>query len=168
MAAVTARHEGNCTQLALAQADLRAFGAETRTLAGDIRSGGDASGVLRSQLEQVAKPVQQHQIEVVSLTTAVGALCAPHEALVGLSSAAAGARRTRRHPRSRRCRRLCRGLCETADPRSGADSDLAFVTRAIGGEHSHQLRLLCGSITFTISSLFRQGTVPLKMRPSGG
>ena len=41
-------------QLALAQADLRAFGAETKKLANDIRSGGDAGGVLRSQLEQVA------------------------------------------------------------------------------------------------------------------
>src|SRR5208282_112347 len=39
-------------QLALAQADLRAFGAETRKLASDIRSGGDAGGVLRGQLER--------------------------------------------------------------------------------------------------------------------
>ena len=43
-------------QLALAQADVRAFGAETRKIANDIRAGGDASGELRGQLEKVASP----------------------------------------------------------------------------------------------------------------
>ncbi|HKM88757.1 MAG TPA: hypothetical protein VJX48_09140, partial [Xanthobacteraceae bacterium] len=55
-------------QLALAQADLRAFGAETRKLASDIRSGGDAGGVLRGQLEQIAGQFGAAQKQVASLT----------------------------------------------------------------------------------------------------
>jgi hypothetical protein len=55
-------------QLALAQADLKAFGAETRKLANDIRSGGDAGGVLRSQLEQVAGQFNKAKSEVAGLT----------------------------------------------------------------------------------------------------
>jgi hypothetical protein len=45
-------------QLALAQADLRAFGAETKNLANTIRAGGDAGGALRGQLEQKQKADQ--------------------------------------------------------------------------------------------------------------
>jgi hypothetical protein len=55
-------------QLALAQADLRAFGAETRNLANSIRSGGDASGELRAQLEQVAGQFGAAKGQVAGLT----------------------------------------------------------------------------------------------------
>jgi hypothetical protein len=51
---VTADTSSLRASLALAQADLKAFGAETRNLAGSIRSGSDASGILRGQLEAVA------------------------------------------------------------------------------------------------------------------
>lgn len=57
--------------LALAQADLRAFGAETRKLATDIRSGGDATGVLRSQFEQVASQLAAAKSNVTDLTGAL-------------------------------------------------------------------------------------------------
>jgi hypothetical protein len=52
--AVTADTSSLRASLALAQADLKAFGADTRKLATDIRAGGDATGLLRGQLEQVA------------------------------------------------------------------------------------------------------------------
>jgi hypothetical protein len=58
-------------QLALAQADLRAFGAETRNLANTIRLGGDAGGVLRGQLEQVAGQLGAAKSNVIQLTTAL-------------------------------------------------------------------------------------------------
>jgi hypothetical protein len=45
---VTADTSDLRAQLALAQADLKAFGAETRKLASDIRAGGDVSGQLFS------------------------------------------------------------------------------------------------------------------------
>jgi predicted HicB family RNase H-like nuclease len=72
-------------QLALAQADLRAFGAETRKLASDIRSGGDAGGVLRSQLEQVAGQFNNAKSNVVSFTAALRDHNAAHqEAATGI------------------------------------------------------------------------------------
>jgi hypothetical protein len=55
-------------QLALAQADLRAFGAETRKLANDIRAGGDATGALRGQLEQVANQFGTAKSQVAALS----------------------------------------------------------------------------------------------------
>jgi hypothetical protein len=58
-------------QLALAQADLKAFGTETRKLANDIRSGGDAGGVLRAQLEQAATQFNKAKSEVTGLTAAL-------------------------------------------------------------------------------------------------
>src|SRR5271169_3848433 len=58
-------------QLALAQADLRAFGAETRKLANDIRAGGDASGTLRGQLEHVARQFNAAKSNVTRLTAAL-------------------------------------------------------------------------------------------------
>src|SRR5260370_29753364 len=84
-------------QLALAQADLKAFGAETRKLATDIRSGGDASGVLRGQLEQVAGQFNAAKSKVVSLTGALRdgtrahiehatGIKAVNEALLGMTS----------------------------------------------------------------------------------
>ncbi len=89
-------------QLALAQADLKAFGAETRKLATDIRSGGDASGVLRGQLEQVAGQFNAAKSNVVSLTGALRdgtrahiehatGIKAVNEALVGMTSPITGA-----------------------------------------------------------------------------
>jgi hypothetical protein len=68
---VTADTSDLRAQLALAQADLRAFGAETRTLANSIRSGSDASGVLRGQLEQVAGQFNRAKGEVTGLTAAL-------------------------------------------------------------------------------------------------
>lgn len=58
-------------QLALAQADPKAFGAETRKLASDIRGGGDAGGVLRAQLEQAAGQFNKAKSEVAGLTAAL-------------------------------------------------------------------------------------------------
>jgi hypothetical protein len=66
-ASVTADTSALRAQLALAQADLRAFGAETKKLATDIRSGGDATGVLRGQLEQVAGQFNRAKGEVSGL-----------------------------------------------------------------------------------------------------
>jgi hypothetical protein len=66
-------------QLALAQADLRAFAAETRKLASDIRGGGDASGVLRGQLEQIAGQFNHAKSEVSALTAALREHKAAHE-----------------------------------------------------------------------------------------
>jgi phage-related minor tail protein len=68
---VTAATSQLRASLALAQADLRAFGAETRQLATSIRSGGDASGVLRGQLEQVASQFNRAESEVAGLTSAL-------------------------------------------------------------------------------------------------
>jgi hypothetical protein len=65
--AVTADTSELHAQLALAQADLRAFGAETRKLANDIHAG----GVLRSQLEQVAGQFNAAKSEVTGLTGAL-------------------------------------------------------------------------------------------------
>jgi hypothetical protein len=90
-------------QLALAQADLRAFGAETKKLATDIRSGGDASGVLRGQLEQVAGQFNRAKAEVGGLTAELGKARSQHaehntilglarERLAGFGEAAVGAR----------------------------------------------------------------------------
>jgi hypothetical protein len=89
-------------QLALAQADVRAFGAETRTLANSIRSGGDASGLLRGQLEQIVGSAAAAKSNVVSLTGALRDHSAAHqeaaagikgvnEALVGLTAPLSGA-----------------------------------------------------------------------------
>src|SRR5260370_10287028 len=89
-------------QLALAQADLKAFGAETRKLATDIRSGGDASGVLRGQLEQVGGQFNAAKSNVVSLPGALRdgtrahiehatGIKAVNEALVGMTSPITGA-----------------------------------------------------------------------------
>jgi ABC-type transporter Mla subunit MlaD len=58
--------------LAQAQADLRAFGTETRRLTNDIRSGGDGSGELRAQLEQVAGQFAATKGEVAGLTAELG------------------------------------------------------------------------------------------------
>jgi len=58
-------------QLALAQADLKAFGAETRKLANDIRAGGDTGNVLRAQLEQAAGQFDKAKAEVTRLTAAL-------------------------------------------------------------------------------------------------
>jgi hypothetical protein len=69
--AVTADTSELRAQLALAQADLRAFGAETRKLANDIRAGGDAGGVLRGQLEQIAGQFNKAKSEVSELTSAL-------------------------------------------------------------------------------------------------
>jgi hypothetical protein len=77
--AVTADTSELRAQLALAQADLRAFGSETRKLAGDIRGGGDASGVLRGQLEAVAGQFNSAKSNVVSLTAALRDHKAAHE-----------------------------------------------------------------------------------------
>jgi hypothetical protein len=90
-------------QLALAQADLRAFGAETKKLATDIRGGGDASGVLRGQLEQVAGQFNRAKAEVGGLTAELGKARSQHaehntilglarERLAGFGEAAVGAR----------------------------------------------------------------------------
>jgi hypothetical protein len=68
---VTADTSGLRAQLALAQADLKAFGAETRKLASDIRSGGDVSGQLRGQLEQVAGQFGAAKNNVIQLTSAL-------------------------------------------------------------------------------------------------
>jgi hypothetical protein len=57
--AVTADTPQLRAQLTLTQADLRAFAAETRTLANSIRTGGDASGVLRGQIEARAHCLSQ-------------------------------------------------------------------------------------------------------------
>jgi ABC-type transporter Mla subunit MlaD len=89
-------------QLALAQADLKAFGAETRKLATDIRGGGDASGVLRSQLEQVAGQFNRAKSEVGGLTNELkkaqnahnehaGAIKKTAEELQGLTAPISGA-----------------------------------------------------------------------------
>jgi hypothetical protein len=66
--AVTADTSDLRAQLARAQADVRAFGAETRKLADSIRSGGDAGGVLRGQLEQLAGQFNKAKSEVAGLT----------------------------------------------------------------------------------------------------
>jgi hypothetical protein len=66
--AVTADTSELRAQLALAQADLRAFGAETRKLATDIRAGGDASGQLRAELERVATSFAGAKSQVAGLT----------------------------------------------------------------------------------------------------
>jgi hypothetical protein len=50
---------------------LRAFGAETKKLATDIRAGGDAGGVLRGQLEQIAGQFNNAKSEVTGLTAAL-------------------------------------------------------------------------------------------------
>jgi hypothetical protein len=76
---VTADTSSLRAQLALAQADLRAFSAETRKLATDIRSGGDAAGVLRGQLERVAGQFTAAKSNVVSLTGALREGKAAHE-----------------------------------------------------------------------------------------
>jgi hypothetical protein len=68
---VTAETSSLRAQLALAQADLRAFSAETRKLATDIRSGSDASGVLRGQLERVAGQFTAAKSNVAGLTAAL-------------------------------------------------------------------------------------------------
>jgi hypothetical protein len=80
-------------QLALAQADLKAFGAETRKLASDIRSGGDAGGVLRSQLEQVAGQFNKAKSEVAGLTKELSNAAndnGPKTFFQGLGAAVAG------------------------------------------------------------------------------
>jgi hypothetical protein len=58
-------------QLALAKADVRAFTTETSKLASTIRAGGDASGLLRGQLEQVAGQAVAAKSNVASLTAAL-------------------------------------------------------------------------------------------------
>lgn len=70
-------------QLALAQADLRAFGAETKNLANTIRSGGDAGGALRAQLEQVAGQFNKAKSEVGGLTAALREHAAANDNAVG-------------------------------------------------------------------------------------
>ena len=57
--------------MASAQADLKAFGAETRNIANSIPAGGDAGGVLRGQLEQVAGQFGAAKSNVIQLTTAL-------------------------------------------------------------------------------------------------
>jgi hypothetical protein len=58
-------------QLALAQGDLRAFTAETKKLVDGIRSGGDAGGLLRGQLEQIVGAAANAKSNVTSLTAAI-------------------------------------------------------------------------------------------------
>jgi methyl-accepting chemotaxis protein len=70
-------------QLALAQADLRAFGAETRTLANEIRSGGDASGILPGQLEQIAGQFNRAKSEVSGPTAVLRPVAQAHEEHAG-------------------------------------------------------------------------------------
>src|SRR5260370_37279896 len=67
-------------QLALAQADLRAFGAETKKLATEIRGGGDASGVLRGQPERVAGQFNPAQAERGGWAAGLGAARPQHAA----------------------------------------------------------------------------------------
>jgi hypothetical protein len=75
-------------QLALAKADLRAFTAETSKLANSIRSGGDAGGLLRGQLEQVAGQAVAAKSNVVNLTAAMRDHTAAHrEAASGIKAA---------------------------------------------------------------------------------
>ena len=69
--AVTADTSSLRASLALAQADLKAFGADTRKLATDIRAGGDATGLLRGQIEQVAGQFAAAKNNVVQLTSAL-------------------------------------------------------------------------------------------------
>jgi hypothetical protein len=79
--------------LALAQADLKAFGAETRNLANSIRSGGDAGGVLRSHLEQVAGQFNKAKSEVAGLTKELSNAAndnGPKTFFQGLGAAVAG------------------------------------------------------------------------------
>ena len=82
---------------------MRAFGAETRELATDIRSGGDVTGALRGQLEQIAGQFNAAKSNVVSLTGALrdnktagvehtGAVAATKEALIGFGETAVVAR----------------------------------------------------------------------------
>jgi hypothetical protein len=52
---------------------LRAFGAETHTLANSIRSAGDASGALRGQLEGIAGQFGADESNVTDLTAMLGA-----------------------------------------------------------------------------------------------
>jgi hypothetical protein len=99
---VTADTSDLRAKLALAQADLRAFGAETRTLANSIRAGGDAGGVLRGQLEQIVGSAAAAKSNVISLTGALRDHTAAHEeaaagiegvneALTGLTAPLTGA-----------------------------------------------------------------------------
>jgi hypothetical protein len=99
---VTADTSALRAQLALAQADLKAFGADTRKLATDIRAGGDASGVLRGQLEQVAGQFNTAKAQVAGLTAELAKgrqqhaehnniLGAAREKLAGFGEAAKGA-----------------------------------------------------------------------------
>ena len=87
---VTADTSALRAQLALAQADLKAFGSETRKLATDIRAGGDASGVLRGQLEQIAGRFNTAKAAVSGLTAELNRGSGAHE---HFSLATAGARR---------------------------------------------------------------------------
>src|SRR5260370_3276827 len=101
--AVTADTSALRAQLALAQADLRAFGAETKKLATEIRGGGDASGVLRGPLERVAGQFNRAKAEVGGLAAELGKARSQHaehntilglarERLAGFGAAAVGAR----------------------------------------------------------------------------
>jgi hypothetical protein len=100
-------------QLALAQADLRAFGAETRKLANDIRAGGDAGGVLRGHIEQVSGQFNAAKGEVAGLTAALrdhkGRIEGGHRGVEGhRSTARRDDRRSSGIRRSRVCRRTGR------------------------------------------------------------
>jgi hypothetical protein len=77
-------------QLALAQADLRAFGTETKKLANDVRSGADASGALRGQLELAAGQLAGAKANVTQLSAALRDAAGAHHTF---SLATAGASR---------------------------------------------------------------------------
>jgi hypothetical protein len=105
------------TKLALAQADLKAFGAETRTLAQSIRAGSDSTGALRGQLQQVAAQFNRSKAEVAGLTANLRAATAP-AGLIAKALAAIGVSST--------------GVTRANSAISGATGSLGALLGALG------------------------------------